>query len=80
LGGGAGAGGNDGFSWQSPAGAARTESDDDDANDARRREEFDGNLMKNISSDEWCSKKELINAGKERGKDFELIHCELYML
>ena len=36
-----------------PAGAARAERDDvevDTANDARRREELDGNLMMNISS------------------------------
>jgi len=27
--------------------------------------------------DSMVFKEELINAGKERGKDFELIHCEL---
>ena len=45
---------DDESSGQSPVGAARAESDDDDANDARRREELDGNLMKNISSCLWA--------------------------
>jgi hypothetical protein len=41
-----GGAGDDGSSGHSPVGAARAESDDDDANDARRREELDGNFMK----------------------------------
>jgi hypothetical protein len=45
---------DDESSGQSPVGAARAESDDDDANDARRREELDGNLMKSISSCLWA--------------------------
>lgn len=56
VGGGGGTGaGDDKPSRPSPAGAARAESDDDDddddtANDARIREELDGNFMKNGSS------------------------------
>lgn len=67
-----------------PAGAARAERDDveaDTANDARRREELDGNLMKNIlgggerskvlvKSDQW-------SRNRDWGMAFEVIHCEL---
>ena len=69
AGGGGGTGaGDDKLSKPSPAGAARAESDededDDTANDARIREELDGNLMKNDSSSRnWC-----------RGVGFEPIH------
>jgi hypothetical protein len=63
--------GDDEASEQSPVGAARAEIDDDDdddmANDARRSEELDGNLMKNNSS----------SGDAGRGVGFEPIWCEL---
>jgi hypothetical protein len=65
--------GDDKPSRPSPVGAARAESDDDDedddtANEARMREELDGNLMKNDSS----------GRNRDKGVGFELIHCEFY--